>query len=112
VKGPEKSSYRGNDLDSPHVRSKHGWDYHATIFLLPVFQDGDQSAADCESGTIESVKKTDFLLPAGTIANIGTPRLEIFEIAAGGDFPKGLLTREPNLDIICFRRGKAQISGA
>ena len=52
------------------------------------------------------------LFADGPVANIGSPRLEIFEVGARGDLSIDLLAGQPDLNVVALGRGKADVASA
>jgi hypothetical protein len=54
--------------------------------------------------------ETALLLAFGPVADAGPSRLEIEEIGAGRDLAIAVLPRQPDLNVIGFGRGEAQVA--
>ena len=81
------------------------------IFLLIVFQNGDDRPTHGHAGTIERMR-IGWFASLGSKANIGSSRLKRFEVTARRDFPIGLLRRDPDFEIIRFGCTESQIAAA
>lgn len=46
----------------PNIRSQNIWNKNASVFLLIIFHDGNESSADCKRRTIQRVRKNIFSL--------------------------------------------------
>ena len=51
--------------------------------MLVVFEDGDESSSDGESGSVEGVNELRFCFGLGAVADVGAAGLEVGEVGAG-----------------------------
>ena len=102
-------------LKSSHIGLQDGWDSDRTVRLLIIFENGDQRAPDSQPGAVQCMNKLRLrIFFAGLRAptNARAARLKCLKIAAGRDLAKGLLRREPDLNVVRFRGREAHVAGA
>ena len=80
--------------------------------LLVIFHDRHQSAADRQAGAVQGMHQ--LRLAGGGIApaRLHAPRLEILEVAAGGDLAILLLARQPHFQVVGLGGGKSDVAAA
>ena len=75
--------FDGADSVKPtHVRSEHFGNNHRPVGLLVVLQNGDEGAANRESGTVDRVGDHRLAARGRPKAHFGTPGLEVTEMGA------------------------------
>src|SRR5439155_1375006 len=103
--------FRPDEALAANIRTKRFRNHDRSILLLIVFHDCDPGAADSQTGSVQCVHKPDFSAAAGTVADVGSPRLEILEVAARWDFTIVVLAGQPNFDIVALRSSEAHVAG-
>jgi hypothetical protein len=68
---------------SAHVRAEDFGHENGSVLLLEVLQNRHQGPADRQPRSIQGVDKLRSLFSLGAVTDIGPPRLEILEVAAG-----------------------------
>src|SRR5216684_4922938 len=99
-----------DDLHTLHVGPKCRRHPHRPILILVVLEDGHDSAADGQAGTVEGVNVARLLLRCA-VADVGAPGLEVEEVRAGADLAIGLLPRQPHFQVVGLGRGEAHVAG-
>ena len=111
---PSRTERYGRSRDGPdhffvHIGTQYFGYNHAAILLLKVFDNRHPGAAHRQSAAIERVHVLGFLAVAVTDA--GAAGLEGFIVGAGGDFLIGILSRQPDLNIVGLGGVCSQIAG-
>src|SRR5665647_1719246 len=92
-----------------HIGAQDFGDHHAAILLLIVLDNRHPGAAHRQAAAVDGVGELGLL--AGPVPNAGAPRLERFEVGAGGDFLVPVLPRQPDFDVVRLRRARAHVAG-
>src|SRR5204863_3144723 len=74
--------FRPDEALAVNIRTKRFRNHDGSVLLLIIFHDRDPGAADSQTGSVQCVHKTDFSAADRTVADVGSPRLEILEVAA------------------------------
>src|SRR5262249_25597609 len=75
VLSPQHSVLR-DSLRTAQVWTQRFRDYHASVGLLIIFQDGDQHARVRQARTVQCMHELGFLAIIGGLLNVRPPRLE------------------------------------
>src|ERR1019366_6760557 len=92
-----------------HIGAQDFGDHHAAILLLIVLDNRHPGAAHRQAAAVDGVGELGLL--AGLVTDAGAPRLERFEVGAGGDFLVPVLPRQPDFDVVLLRRARAHVAG-
>ena len=79
-----------NDLPSSHVRPQRRGHHDRPVLLLVVLEDGQQRAADREPRAVQRVHELGLAAALAAEPDVGAPRLERLEVAAGRDLAIGV----------------------
>lgn len=93
-----------------HVGPQGFGDCDGAVFLLIVFEDGDEGAADGEAGSVEGVYEFGFFVALES--DVCAASLEVEAVGAGADFAVGVLPGEPHFEVVCFGGVEAGVAGA
>src|SRR2546421_12733653 len=63
-----------------------------------------------DGGAVQRMRRLEALL-VDAIPNAEAPRLEVGRVRGRGDLAVALLGREPGLDVVLLRRGRAEVAG-
>ena len=99
-------------FQTTHIRPEHVRNNDGPILLLIVLENCHQRTSDSQTGAVQGMDEFRLGLLALPKTDVGPTGLEIFKIAAGGDFPVGFLSRQPDLDIVCPGCRETHITGA
>src|ERR1039457_1743511 len=100
------------DLLRTDVRTQHLRDNHAPVGLLIIFHNRNPGAAYGQSAAVQRVYKLSLVLAFGTVANVGAPCLIRLEIRARRNLAIQLLSRQPDFNVVCFRRRRSHVARA
>src|SRR6266704_1485451 len=103
------STLRFDGLERSHVRPQCGRNIDGAVGPLIVLHDRDQGPAYRKPRSVQRVHQLGppLLVPE---ARLHAPRLECLEIAARGDLAIGILTGQPDFDIVSFGGCESHVS--
>src|SRR3990170_236530 len=106
------SSAPRDPLQAVHVGAQRPGDQDGAVRLLEVLEDGDDRAPHRQPGAVQSVRQAGLPRRGVAEADLRAPRLEVGEVAAGGDLPVPDLRRQPHFEIVRLGGGETQVRGA
>src|SRR5690606_32981711 len=96
-----------------HIRLKGLGDQYGPVFLLVVLHDSNEAAANRGARTIEGMDIAGRLLFArGAVARLHAPGLEVAADRNRGNLAVGILSRQPDFQIIGAAGAKTHVAGA
>src|SRR5690606_29597442 len=95
-----------------HVRTKRSWDGDRAVLVLIVLHDGKQEPPDGDARAIEGVNELSPLAAAWPVPCIHATRLEVSAVRTAGDFAIGLLTRQPDFDVVGLASTETHVAAA
>src|SRR5260221_11861763 len=107
-----RSNIAANDLQPAHIRPQHIRYQDGAVALLIVLDHRDQRAPDRQSGAVERMNEAGALLSLRPDTRLHAARLDVAAIGAARDLAIGLLSQQPNLDVVGLARGEAHVAGA
>src|SRR5690349_12467741 len=106
------SNIRLDRLDPAHIGPQRLRHLDGAVLALIVLHHRDQRATDRDAGAVERMHERAALLAGAAEARVHAPGLEIAAIGAARNLAIGVLTRQPDLDVIGLARGKAHVARA
>ena len=88
------------------------WHLDRAVGALVILHDRDQRPPHGKPGAVERVDEMRALLSRLAEARVHAPRLEVAAIRARGNFSIGVLSRQPDLDVVGLTRVEAHVAGA
>src|SRR5688572_26962297 len=101
-----------DDVLPVHEGAESLRDDYGSVSLLIILENRDQRAADRESGSVQRVDELSLPRALRAVLDAGAARLEGFRVAAGGNLAVGVLPRQPDLEVVGLRGGKADVAAA
>src|SRR6266852_3513201 len=94
-----------------HIGAENFWYHYGPVRLLVVLHYSNPSAADGQSGTVQSMDKIALAASLGLEADAGATSLKGFAVRAGGNLAKLLAGGKPNFEVIGFCGSKSHVTG-